>query len=47
MQFIYKKINRKFRKDLERFKNLEIIQELKNRYIESTAKWFSSDTEPF
>jgi hypothetical protein len=47
MQFIYKKINRKFRKDLERFKNLEIIQELKDRYIESTSKWFSPATEPF
>jgi cobalamin biosynthesis Mg chelatase CobN len=46
MQFVYKQVNRKFRDSLERFKNLQIIPDLKARYIESVRDWFAVK-EPF
>jgi len=46
MQFLYKQINRKFRNNLECFKNLQIIPDLKDRYIKSAREWFSLK-EPF
>lgn len=46
MQFLYKQINRKFRADLEKFKNMQIVPALKEKYIASVREWFTSK-EPF
>lgn len=46
MQYLYKQINRKFRADLEKFKNMQIVPELKEKYIKEVREWFVSK-EPF
>lgn len=46
MHVLYKQINRKFRKELEKFKDMQIVPELKKKYIASIREWFISK-EPF
>ncbi len=46
MQYLHRQINRKFRAELEKFKDMQIVPELKHRYIQSVREWFTSK-EPF
>lgn len=46
LQVLYKYINRKFRNELERYKDHNIIEEIKEKYRDSVNEWFS-DKEPF
>jgi hypothetical protein len=47
LQILYKYINRKFRKELEKYKNSGVVEEIKKQYIDSVTSFFNSDKEPF
>ena len=38
---ICKYVNRKFRKDLEKYKNYKLVEDLKERYKSSVGDWFT------
>jgi hypothetical protein len=46
MQFIYRLINRKFRKQLDEFKDIDLIEKIKAAYRSNVLDWFS-EKEPF
>jgi hypothetical protein len=46
MQFMYRLINRKYRKEMEHFKNNDLVEKIKGVYISNTSKWFA-EKEPF
>lgn len=46
LHILYKYINRKFRKEIERYKNHNLVEELKERYKAQINDWFS-EREPF
>lgn len=46
LQILYKYINRKFRKDLEKYKNHKLSAEIKQKYKVSVSEWFTYK-EPF
>jgi len=46
MQFIYRLINRKYRKQIEQLKDNDIVEKIKERYISDVTEWFK-EKEPF
>lgn len=46
MQFKHKHINRKLRKQLEEFKDTDLVEKIKRQYIDNVKRWFTSQ-EPF
>jgi len=46
LQILYKYINRKFRNDLEKYKNHALVDEIKAKYINLVKEWFK-EKEPF
>ena len=38
---------RKFRKELEKYKNNGVVEEIKDQYIDSVTRWFNPDMDPF
>jgi hypothetical protein len=46
LQYLYRFINRKYRRELEDLKNTDLLDKIKNRYIEQVTDWFASK-EPF
>jgi hypothetical protein len=46
MQFLYRFINRKFRKEIESLKNNDLIEVIKDIYISSVTEWLR-EKEPF
>ena len=46
LQILKKYINRKFRKELEEYKDQNIISDIKSRYVKSVSDWFEHK-EPF
>ena len=47
LQILYKYINRKFRKELEQYKNNGVVNEIKDQYIDSVTRWINPDMDPF
>jgi hypothetical protein len=47
LQVLYKYVNRKFRNELERYRNYKIVDDIKERFMTSTMEWFKRDEEPF
>ncbi len=47
LQVLMKYVNRKFRSDLEKFRNTDITEKIKSIYKTSVSEWFDSDREPF
>ncbi len=47
LQVLYKYINRKFRSELEKFRDHSIVADIKDKYILSVAEWFKPHAEPF
>ncbi len=47
LQVRYKYINHKLRSELERYRNFELVQNLKSKFMTDTTDWFSSKKEPF
>lgn len=47
LQFLYKFINRKFRKELEEYKNNGVVEKIKKGYIDSVTRWFNPEIDPF
>jgi hypothetical protein len=47
LQIRYKYINWKLRAQLERYRNFELVQSLKDKFIREVTDWFSSEKEPF
>jgi hypothetical protein len=46
MQFIYRLINRKFRKQIEELRDMDLIEKIKATYRSNVIDWFS-EKEPF
>ena len=46
MQFMYRLINRKHRKEMEYLKNTDLVEKIKAVYISNVLKWFA-EKEPF
>ena len=46
MQFLYRFVNRKFRKEIEALKNNELVEQLKDIYQSSVTEWIG-EKEPF
>jgi len=46
LQILYKYINRKFRDELEKYKNHSIVTEIKDTYVNGVKEWFKYQ-EPF
>lgn len=46
MHFIYRLINRKYRKQIEQLKDNDIVEKIKERYISNVKEWFK-EKEPF
>jgi hypothetical protein len=46
LHVLYKYVNRKYRKDLERYKDHRLVEDLKERFRSSVGEWFS-EKEPF
>lgn len=46
LHFLYKYVNRKYRNDLEKYKNHKLVEGLRQRYQSSVEGWFSGK-EPF
>lgn len=47
MQFIYRSVNRKMRGQLEVFKDVVLVNKIKEDFINSTVAWFKPVEEPF
>jgi hypothetical protein len=47
LQFLYKYINRKFRGELDKYRDNSIVDEIKGKFKESVSAWFDPDKEPF
>jgi hypothetical protein len=47
LQTLYRYINRKFRADLEKYKNVDIVAQIKAKYLEGVKEWFDPEKEPF
>lgn len=47
LQIVMKYVNRKFRKELERYRNHELSKDIKERYAASIKEWFRPGEEPF
>jgi Phage replication protein CRI len=47
LQSLYKYINRKFRAELEKYRNRDIVETIKNQYVTSVTEWFDPSKEPF
>ncbi|MBA4371519.1 MAG: hypothetical protein C0402_01515 [Thermodesulfovibrio sp.] len=47
LQTLYKYINRKFRKELEKYRDQDISSLIKNTYMDGVTGWFDSSKEPF
>jgi hypothetical protein len=45
MQVMYKKVNRKFRKQMEALQDMELVEKIKETYISDVIQWI--DQEPF
>ena len=46
LQILYKYINRKFRDELEKYRNHSIVTEIKDKYVNEVKEWFEHK-EPF
>jgi len=46
MQYMYKHVNRKFRKQMEALQDMNLLEKIKETYISDVIKWFGSE-EPF
>jgi hypothetical protein len=46
MQFLYRLINRKHRREMSYLKNNDLVEKIKGVYISNVSKWFE-DREPF
>ncbi|MFZ3136720.1 MAG: hypothetical protein WA126_04915 [Thermodesulfovibrionales bacterium] len=46
MQIMYKQVNRKFRKQLEALRNVNLVAQIKETYISDVTEWFK-EREPF
>ena len=46
MQYMYKHVNRKFRKQLEALRNVKLLEKIKETYISDVIQWFT-EKEPF
>ncbi len=46
LQIIYKYINRRFRDELEKYKNHSIVAEIKEKYVNEVKEWVEHK-EPF
>ena len=47
LPFFYKYVNRKFRGELDKYRNNSIVDDMKGQYKESVLNWFDSGREPF
>jgi hypothetical protein len=46
LQLLYKCGNRKFQKELQKFKNTDLLGKIKDKYVEQVTEWFAYE-EPF
>jgi hypothetical protein len=47
LQVLYKYVNRKFRKALDQYRDHDIVESIKQKYIETATAWFNPAIEPF
>jgi len=47
LQIVMKYVNRKFRAELEKYRDRELTRDIKERYALSVKEWFRPGEEPF
>jgi hypothetical protein len=47
LQTVWKYINRKHRRELEKYRNFELVKDIKEQYLNGVRKWLGAGNEPF
>lgn len=47
LQVVWKYINRKFRVELEKYRNYALVNMIKEQYLNAVREWFGAENEPF